>query len=100
MDRFADVILTPIALFSGRPLAVILALSILAAAFGLWIGLLLPAERRFVGKLSRIAKAIRAARLAGGSQERQFAEADRIFENSDLAAPWRRYRSSVEFDDG
>ncbi len=100
MDRFADVILTPISLFSGRPLAVILALSILAAALGLWIVLLLPAERRFVGKLKRIAKALRAARLAGGSQERQFAEADRIFENSDLASAWRRYRSSVEFEDG
>ncbi|MGO9390679.1 hypothetical protein [Rhodoblastus sp.] len=100
MDRFADVILTPIALFSGRPLAVILALSILAAAIGLWIVLLLPAERRFVGKLKRIAGAIRTARLAGGSQEKQFAEADRIFENSDLVAPWLRYRSSVEFEDG
>ena len=100
MDRFADVILTPIALFSGRPLAVLLALSILACALGIWIALLLPAERRFVGGLSRIARALRAARLAEGSQERQFALADRIFQDADLDPVWRRYRSSVEFEDG
>lgn len=100
MDRFADVVLAPIALFSGRPLAVVLALGILGSALGLWLGLLLPAERRFVGKLNRIARAIRAVRVAEGPQQRHFVDVDRIFEASDLAAAWRRYRSSVEFEDG
>ncbi len=100
MDGFADFVLAPIALFSGRPLAVVLALSILGSALGLWIGLLLPAERRFVGKLNRIARAVRAVRLAEGSQQQHFADVDRIFDASDLAAAWRRYRSCVEFEDG
>ena len=100
MDRFADFILTPIALFTGRPLAVILALSILAAAFGLWIGVLLPAERRFVGSLRRLAQSIRAARRMEGSQEAHLIAVDRIFAESVLAAQWLRYRSSVEFESG
>jgi len=100
MDRFADIILTPIALFTGKPLAVGLALGILGAALLLWLGVMRPAERRFVGKLQRIAAALRGLRQTEGSQERHFAEADRIFGASDLALAWRRYRSSVEFEDG
>ncbi len=100
MDRFADIVLTPIALFSGKPLAVSLALGILGVALALWLGALLPTERRFVGKLRRLATAVRAQRLARGSQESQFAEIDRVFAKSDLALAWRRYRSSIEFEDG
>ena len=100
MDRFADIILMPIAMFTGRPLAVGLALGILAVAFGLWIFVLLPAEWRFVGRLKRLARSIHAARRTEGSQEAHFAAVDGVFADSDLARQWGRYRSSVEFMDG
>ena len=100
MDRFADIVLTPIALFSGKPLAVSLALGILGAALALWLGALLPTERRFIGKLQLLARSVRAQRLAAGSQESKFGEIDRVFADSDLALAWRRYRSSIEFEDG
>ncbi len=100
MDRFADIILTPIALFTGKPLAVGLALTFWAPPLLLWLGVMLPAERQFVGKLQRIATGLRALRQSEGSQQSHFAEADTIFEASDLALAWRRYRSSVEFEDG
>jgi hypothetical protein len=100
MDRFADFILTPIALFSGRPLAVGIALGILGAALALWLAALVPAERRFVGRLRRLASALRALNARNEPPEQTFAEADALFAATDLAAAWRRYRSGVEFEDG
>ena len=100
MDRFADFILAPIGLFSGRPLAVAIALSILGAALFIWLGILLPAERRFVGPLRRIARAIRTVRAGGESPEQQFAEIDLLMARSPLDVAWNRFRSAVEFVDG
>ena len=100
MDRFADFILTPIALFSGRSLAVGIALSILGAALLLWLLTLVPAERRFLGPLRQIARALRVLRGKEIAPEAAFAEADTLFAATDLALAWRRYRSRVEFEDG
>ncbi|WP_374544855.1 hypothetical protein [Rhodoblastus sp.] len=100
MDRFADFVLTPIALFSGRSLAVGIALSILGAALLIWLLALVPAERRFVGPLRRIAHGLRALRGKNQAPEALFAEADALFEASALTPDWRRYRSGVEFEDG
>ncbi len=100
MDRFADIVLTPIALFSGRPLAVTLALSILAAALGLWAFFLLPTERRFIGRLRRLAHEVRAAGKVESDAAARFEHIDLIFARSDLAPAWRRYRSGVEFENG
>ncbi|WP_296709044.1 hypothetical protein [Rhodoblastus sp.] len=100
MDGFADFILTPIALFSGRPLAVGIALGILGAALLIWLLALVPAERRFVGRLRRLSRALRALRGGNHAPEELFAQADSLFEGDDLAPAWRRYRSSVEFEHG
>ena len=100
MDRFADFILTPIALFSGRSLAVGIALSILGAALLLWLLTLVPAERRFLGPLRQIARALRALRGKEIAPEAAFAEADTLFAATELAPAWRRYRSGIEFEHG
>jgi hypothetical protein len=100
MDRLADLILTPIALFSGRPLAVGIALSILGAALLIWLIALVPAERRFVGGLRGIVRALRALRRKDQTPDALFDETDRLFAATDLAPEWRRYRSGIEFEDG
>jgi len=100
MDRFADFILTPIALFSGRSLAVGIALSILGAALLLWLLTLVPAERRFLGPLRQIARALRVLRGKEIAPEAAFAEADSLFAATELAPAWRRYRSGIEFEHG
>ena len=100
MDSFADFILAPIGMFSGRPLAVGIALGILGAALAIWLFKLLPAERRFIGELRRAARAIAAVRKSDAAPEQQFAELDRQLEQTSLHNAWTRYRSAVEFIDG
>ena len=100
MDRFADLVLTPIALFSGRPLAVGIAFGILGAALLLWLAALVPAERRFLAPLRRTARALRDLRGESLGPEQLFARADAVLDKTALAPAWRRYRSGVEFENG
>ncbi|MCI4678722.1 hypothetical protein K9U33_08670 [Rhodoblastus acidophilus] len=100
MDRFADLVLTPIALFSGRPLAVGIAFGIIGSALLLWLLALRPAERRFLSPLWRTARALRALSAKAETPEALFAEADAVFAANSLAPAWRRYHSGVEFEDG
>ena len=59
MNTFADIVLAPIAMFSGKPLAVGIALFLLLMALGLYLFWLYPMARRFVGTYKGLTLTVR-----------------------------------------
>lgn len=87
-------------MFSGKPLAVSIALLLLSTAFGLYAFWLYPMARRFVGTYTGLTLAVRKIRLSKGTQEEHLGFIDTVFERSRLKSNWHQYRACVEFDDG
>jgi hypothetical protein len=100
MDQIVDLVLKPIGMFSGKPLAVGIALSILGSALVLWLLISVLWERRFLHQYWRMTRAVRAARAEASTQEDALARIDEEFQASAHASGWRQYRSSVEFANG
>jgi methyl-accepting chemotaxis protein len=100
MDTIVSLVLAPIGLFSGKPLAVGIALGLLGVSAALYLYLTLVGARRFKRAFGGLARELKQSRGAGGTQEDQLARADELFEQSALASAWRQYRASVHFNDG
>jgi hypothetical protein len=100
MNTFADIVLAPIAMFSGKPLAVGIALFLLLTALGLYVFWLYPMARRFVGTYKGLTLTVRKIRQSQGTQEEHLGAVDAVFEKSRLKSNWHQYRACVEFDEG
>jgi ABC-type transporter Mla subunit MlaD len=100
MDQIVAIVLAPIGMFSGKPLAVGIALGILACAVLIWLLIYLLVERKFLGSYRGIARALSSIRQTAGTQEERFAAAMDEFEGTALASSWNQYRSSLEFANG
>jgi len=100
MDQIVAIVLAPIGMFSGKPLAVGIALGLLALAVLIWLLIYLLIERKFLGSYKRVARALRNIRQTAGSQEERFAVAMGEFEGTALAPGWNQYRSSLEIANG
>lgn len=100
MDHFADLVLTPIALFSGRPLAVSVALTLMFSALALWAFVLRAAETRFLRPLRRAARQIAPLAAEPDPQARKNA-AQKIFDAEPaLKEAWRRFSATLDVADG
>ncbi len=100
MNSVVDLVLAPIGMFSGKPLAVGIALGLLGGAFAFWLLIRLIWERRFIGHYGSLSKAIRKARNGSASQEECLAGVAEEFERSVHSSGWQQYRSSLEYDNG
>lgn len=101
MSNFADILLMPISMFSGKPLAVGIALVLLLSSLGFFLLWLWPAGKSFIGAFNAAAALVRKIRLsANGTQEERLARIDEVFEKSVLAANWAQYRACIGFADG
>jgi hypothetical protein len=100
MDSIVDFVLTPIGMFSGKPLAVEIALCILGSAFALWLIITLVWERKFLGQYERLIRAVRKAKEGSANQEESFARVTDDFDRTAHAPGWRQYRSCLEFSNG
>ncbi len=100
MDSIVNLVLAPIGLFSGKPLAVGIALGLLGVSVALYALLSVVGARRFKRAFGGLAREVSRVRSEGGSQEERLARADEVFGASPLAPAWRQYRASVHFSDG
>lgn len=100
MERLVDLVLFPISLFSGKTLAVSIALLVLGSALALWLLISFVYERPFLAVYGQLTKAIEAARKQGISQEDVVAEVRGAFVISRLADGWEQYSASLDFSDG
>lgn len=100
MERLVDLVLFPIGLFSGKPLAVSIALLVLGTALALWLVIHFRFERRFLAVYNKLSDAIIAARKSDRSQEQVIARVTNIFAKSKLSGGWEQYKASFEFSDG
>src|SRR4051794_13654135 len=96
MDRFVELVLWPISSFSGKPLAVSIALGLLGLALLIWLYIRIFVEGRFIRLYKRATHALRKVRQSAGSQEERLAFMMDEFEGTALAAGWNQYRSSIE----
>lgn len=88
-------------MFSGKPLAVGIALGLLLASCALYFAWLYPSGRRFTGHFKVAAAAIRKIRNAThGTQEERLALIQEFFERNALEPNWKQYRACLEFEDG
>jgi hypothetical protein len=100
MESLVDLILLPISLFSGKTLAVSIALLVLGSASALWLVIHFVYERPFLAVYSQLTKTISAARARDVSQEDVIAEIRGDLAKSPLADGWEQYSASLEFSDG
>ena len=100
MERVADLILFPISLFSGKTLAVSIALLILGSGLIAWLVMRLVYERRFLAVYRQLTGAVVAARKRGATQEEVVADVGEVFQKSRLADGWDQYRATLDFSDG
>jgi hypothetical protein len=100
MERLVDLVLFPISLFSGKTLAVTIALLVLGAALGIWLFIRFAYERPFLAIYGRLASSIANARKGDRSQEQVLARVGNAFAKSPLADGWEQYKASLEFSDG
>ena len=100
MEWLVDLVLFPISLFSGKALAVSIALLVLGSALALWLLISFVYERSFLGVYSELTKAIAAARKQSVSQEVIITEVRDVFSKSRLDEGWEQYSASLDFSDG
>ena len=100
MDLIVQLVLAPIGLFSGKPLAVGIALALLGSSVAIWIATSLVHARRFKGAFDGLARRVAEIRRGPGTREEHLASVDELFDKGPLASPWRQYRASVHFRDG
>ena len=100
MERLVDLVLLPISLFSGKTLAVTIALLVLGAALAIWLVIRFVFERPFLTVYNQLSNSITAAREPDRSQEQVLARIGNAFAKSPLADSWEQYKASLEFSDG
>ena len=100
MERLVDLVLLPISLFSGKPLAVAIALLVLGAALAIWVFIHFCFERPFLTAYNKLSNSVATAGKPNQSQEEVFAAVDGVFAKSRLADGWEQYKASLEFLDG
>lgn len=100
MDLIVPLVLAPIGLFSGKPLAVGIALALLGSSLAIYAFASLVFARRFRRTFGGLAKGVARIRRGPGTPEEHLAVVDELFDKSLLASPWRQYRASVHFQDG
>ena len=100
MDGLVDLVLLPISLFSGKPLAVTIALTILGTALCLWLVMHFIIERRFLGIYNKLSKSIEATRNATFTPEQKIANISKVFGVSRFSENWRQYSASFDYSDG
>jgi antitoxin component HigA of HigAB toxin-antitoxin module len=100
MDRIVDLVLFPISLFSGKTLAVSIALTILGAAFFIWTFIHYGVERRFLAVYKDLANFVNSTRKSNDTPERKIAKVGAKFKKSALASSWEQYSASIDYADG
>lgn len=100
MDLIVPLVLAPIGLFSGKPLAVGIALALLGSSLAIYAFATLVFARRFRTTFGGLAKGVARIRRGPGTPEEHLAGVDELFDKSLLASPWRQYRASVHFQNG
>jgi len=100
MERVVDLILFPISLFSGKPLAVSIALLILGSAVSIWLYIHIRFERRFIQIYNEMTNFVVATRKADDSAERKVAKVAGKFKKSALSEGWQQYSASLDYSNG
>ena len=100
MDSIVELVLWPISLFSGKPLAVGIALTILISSFIIYMKIYFFNELPFLRNYRQLTRSILLIRKNGGTQEEQFASFLQVAQNTELEAGLQQYRSALEFVDG
>lgn len=96
-DAWAELILTPLKFFSGKPLSLVIAFTILSVSVGLWVLWLAPAARSFTKLYEDLTRSLREINRSDATKEEKLAKVDQIFESSPLNANWIEFRACIEF---
>jgi hypothetical protein len=100
MNSLVELVLFPISLFSGKALAVAIALTIVGAALFIYAFIYIRVERRFLAIYNDLSNAINSSRNSGDTAERHIAKVADKFKKSALANSWEQYSASLEYSDG
>lgn len=99
-ESWAEFILTPLKLFSGKPLSIGIAFLILAISLGLWFFWLRPAAKSFIKIYHDLAGSLKNIRASSGTNEEKLAKVDELFSGSPLNANWIEFRACIDFSNG
>src|SRR5271168_3335889 len=100
MERLVDLVLLPISLFSGKTLAVSIALTILGWALLLWMLIHFRIERKFLSVYNDLSRAVNLVRKSGNTAERDIAKVVGTFKKSVLADSWEQYSACLDYSNG
>lgn len=96
-DALAEKILTPLKFFSGKPLSLVIAFTILSVSIGLWAFWLAPAARSFTKLYRDLTRSLKEINASNATKEEKLAKVDQLFENTKFSSNWIEYRACIEF---